>query len=249
MKKVLALFTAAAVIAIGMVACNNKNSRLYQIAEEANKQCPLSMGTIGEISSIEFDGTDMVYNALVWDDYLDVIEQNKELSKQGGLQALVSDNENVDELLKELEAANAGLKYVLKGKKSGREFSFHLSPEEIKQAKANPVDPEIFLDQQVEAVNMECPMEVGEGMVMSRVYIADANVVYVYEVDENILSMDEMEANSDELQASLDQYLSIMWSDPSGKAFLQACKNAGKNIAYSYQGQQTGKTLEFVCTL
>lgn len=249
MKKVLALFTAAAVIAIGMVACNNKNSRLYQIAEEANKQCPLSLGVMGELSSIEFDGTDMVYNATVPDDYLDLIEQNKELSKQGGLQALVSDNENVDELLKELEAANAGLKYVFIGKESGRKVTFLLTLEEIKQAKANPTDPMAFLNQQVEAINEQCPMVIAEGMEMTRVYVGEASVVYVYDVDEDILSMEEMEANSSELQASLDQYLALMWSDAAGKAFLQACKNAGKTIAYSYQGQQSGKTLDFVCTL
>lgn len=92
-------------------------------------------------------------------------------------------------------------------------------------------------------------MTVVEGMVMTKVFDDSENVVYLYDVDEEILDMDAMETNRDEVQASLDQYLDYMDNDPAGGAFLMACRNAGRNISYCYRGTSTGKTVTFICTL
>lgn len=241
---------------MGMVACGSKSGskggRMDEIAQEANKSCPISVGMVGEIESIEFDGTDIVCMVSTNEDLVDIalMEQNKDLAKQGALQMLTGNaNNNVEEMIKELENANAGMKFVYKGKTSGKVFSIRLTPDDIKQAKANPVEPEEFLNQQLGIVNSQCPMTVVEGKVMTKVFDDSENVVYLYDVDEEILDMDAMEANRDEIQASLDQYLDYMDNDPAGGAFLMACRNAGRNISYCYRGTSTGKTVTFICTL
>ena len=43
-----------------LTGCSRK-SQLKLAIEMANKQCPMSIGTTGEISSITFDGTDVIY--------------------------------------------------------------------------------------------------------------------------------------------------------------------------------------------
>ena len=42
-----------------LTGCSRK-SQLKLAIEMANKQCPMSIGTTGEISSITFDGTDVI---------------------------------------------------------------------------------------------------------------------------------------------------------------------------------------------
>ena len=54
-----------------LTACSQK-SKLKMAIEIANKQCPMSMGTAGEVSSIVFDGTNVVYSMLMNEDYADL---------------------------------------------------------------------------------------------------------------------------------------------------------------------------------
>ena len=54
-----------------LTGCSRK-SQLKLAIEMANKQCPMSIGTTGEISSITFDGTDVIYSLLMNEDYLDL---------------------------------------------------------------------------------------------------------------------------------------------------------------------------------
>ena len=54
-----------------LTGCSRK-SQLKLAIEMTNKQCPMSIGTTGEISSITFDGTDVIYSLLMNEDYLDL---------------------------------------------------------------------------------------------------------------------------------------------------------------------------------
>ena len=95
--------------AFSLVACQTKG-RLAEIAEEVNKQCPISIGMAGNIVSVEFDGTDIVYNALVSDIIdIDDIERSKDIAKQGALQIFVNPDENVRAMVDELKSADAGM--------------------------------------------------------------------------------------------------------------------------------------------
>ena len=65
-----------------LTGCSQK-SKLKLAVEVAARQCPISMGSAGEISSITFDGTDVIYTALVNEAYLklDALEKNPESMK------------------------------------------------------------------------------------------------------------------------------------------------------------------------
>lgn len=246
MKKVFSLFAAVAMLSMALVSCGG-NDHLKELAKKANDECPISMGMMGEISSIEFDGKDIVYFASVDEDWvdLDVMKENKEEAKQGILQYFTAPSKDVDEMLKELEKSDAGIKYVYEGKKSGKKVEIRLTVKEIKDAIANPMNPEELLAQDVRVTNDECPMEVDEGMVITEILIEGSDVVYVCQVDETLFDMDDFETNREAAQAALEEYMASLANDPSGKAFLNHCKNAGKDIVYRYQGTTTGKVSDF----
>ena len=60
-----------------LTGCSRK-SQLKLAIEMANKQCPMSIGTTGEISSITFDGTDVIYSLLMNEDYCNGYVQESE---------------------------------------------------------------------------------------------------------------------------------------------------------------------------
>ena len=65
-----------------LTGCSQK-SKLKLAVEVAARQCPISMGSAGEISSNTCDGTDVIYTALVNEAYLklDALEKNPESMK------------------------------------------------------------------------------------------------------------------------------------------------------------------------
>lgn len=258
MKKIFSFFAVMAMMSMVLVACNSKSdkddkdnkvdkSELAKMAKEANENCPISMGLMGEITSIEFDGTDLVYIAMVDEEWvnLDVMADNKEAAKQGMLQFFTTPNKDVEKMLKELEKTDAGVKYVYTGKTSGKKVEIKLSVKEIKEAKENPMSPEELIVQDVRVTNEQCPMEVDEGMAVTEIRIEGSDVVYICQVDETLFNIDDFEANREECQAAMEEYMADLAIDPAGKAFLDHCKSAGKAIVYRYQGATTGKVSDF----
>ena len=73
-----------------LTGCSQK-SKLKLAIELADKQCPMDMGTVGEISGITFDGTDVIYNMLMNEDYLDLnaLEKNPDRHEEGADPAAV----------------------------------------------------------------------------------------------------------------------------------------------------------------
>ena len=235
-----------------MAACgeSKKNEKLVKIAEEANAQCPISMGMIGDMTSIEFDGTDLVYTCTVDEEVVDlnVLEQNLDVAKQGALASVVNDNSA--EFFKEVVEAKAGMKIVYKGKNSGKAVTLQFSPDELKNFVEKPadlMDPEALLEEQVKITDDQCPMEIEQGLVMESVTIEGSNVVYVCKTDENLLNMDQMEENREAVQAALEEY----WysSDLAIKKMVQFCQKAHKNVVYRYVGATSGKAVEFLIKL
>ena len=259
MKKVYSLFLLMATLAFVAVSCKSDSDRakneLEKMAKEANESCPFSIGMVGEITSIEFDGKNLVFYASVDEDFvdLDVLEQNPELAKEGAFQAMFSNaNAETKKLMEELEKANAGLRAVYKGKTSGRTVSFTISYDELKKRSDNPseaMDPDEFLEQNVRVTNNQCPVSVETGIVMQEVFVEGSNVVYLYSMDEDLYDIDQMEENRSEAQALLDDEIRNLERDAAGKQFLDACRNAHKNIIYRYVGSASGKSVDFFVNL
>ena len=244
MKKFFAIFAATAVLAMGMVACSPK-SRLEKLAKAANKSCPMLVEGVGSIVKISYDGTDIVYTTVVDDNLVDIdlLEQNRKEAKEFVLQEFVNPDNDVKELLDALRPADAGIKMVYVSNRTNKEMTIRLSVDEIEAVYNNPsakASPEKVLQMQVDMANREAPQIVGEGIVLKKVYIEGDYVVFLYDADEDVIDLTEMEANREEMIAVL--------KDNEGDAdiieFQTDCRNAGKGISYHYVGSN-GKTAIF----
>ena len=76
----MVLFTCLSLMLL--TACGQKSKLKLAIAA-ANKQCPMDMGASGEISSITFDGSDVVYVLLMNESFLniDALKENPDAMK------------------------------------------------------------------------------------------------------------------------------------------------------------------------
>ena len=101
----------------------------------------------------------------------------------------------------------------------------------------------------VKALNEECPMSLGSGITLQNVQIEDLAVVYVCVVDEDIVSMDQIEASRDAIQSGLEEYMAEASQDLDVQEFVKYCKNVEKDVIYRYVGSSSGKVADFFIEL
>ena len=83
----------------------------------ANKQCPMSIGTTGEISSITFDGTDVIYNLLMNEDYLDLdaLGKNTDAMKSAVMVMFKNPKGEIKSMLEMVVDTKSGIRLIYKG--------------------------------------------------------------------------------------------------------------------------------------
>lgn len=94
----------------------------------------------------------------------------------------------------------------------------------------------------LQLANRDCPMEIDEGEILTKVTLDNDVFTYNVEVDEEISELDFDYANtkeaSDDLKATF-QLLST--TDKDTKELLQLCKESKFGIAFKYTGKQSGR--------
>lgn len=232
-----------------LTACSQK-SKLKLAIEAASKQCPMSMGTAGEVTDIDFDGKDVIYSLSMNEDYvnLDALEKNPAAMKSGVTAMFNNPKGEIKTLLELMVASEAGVKYRYKGQTSGKEIEFYLSTEDLKDLLNKDMSQEESdrkkLEELVNVTNVSCPTRVDETTVLDNLTIESDNVVYNYTVDEKAVDMDTMEENLEAMKQSIKGALNV--GDPAIKTFLQACAADNKNLVYRYKGDTSGKTVDCV---
>lgn len=102
-------------------------------------------------------------------------------------------------------------------------------------------EAESALRVQIPITNQQLPMDLGVGIVITRMYLSGNYVMYLGECDENKISITEMDNNKTEVKKKLKQTLRSMISSKQDEEFFNLCLAADKGIGYTYIGDQTGK--------
>lgn len=233
------------------VGCSRK-TKLEAGIESAGKQCPISLGTAGEVTAIRFDGTDVVYELSVDDAYLnlDALGKSPESMKAGIGAMLSNPTGDVRKTLELVVEARSGIKYVYRGKTSGKEVSCYLNADELKQllnVSLSPGDIDIKqLEEIVNLTNVSLPVAVDEATQLDKLTMEDGQVVYDYTIDEEKIKMALLKEN----EANLKQQIQSSWTmdDTSMKMFLEACIKCGKGLGYRYVGDTSGEMLYITFT-
>ncbi len=242
-QKILSRFGLLLGIALAFASCSK--TKLQILLEAANKECPVSMGLLGEISSITYEDNTVFFNYEINEDIvnIDILESNAETLKANAIIALQNSTGETKELMAEIKNAGAGLSLAFKGKQSGKTTTFELTPEEIAtigSTSAADSDPAVQLEALLKSANMQLPREDGPGMVSESATVEGDYVVYTLKVDEDIHSIQELNAQKKQIKDNIKN----MFANPDlvMQQEIAIYKNAGKGLIYKYVGNQSGET-------
>lgn len=239
MKKNIFFATFVALVTL-FASCGE--SKLQKIVKDTNLECPISMGTFGEVTSIELEDGNVVFNYSVNEDIvnIDFINENPDMMKHNTAMMLNNHTGGKNALFDALVEENAGLLIRYKGMSSGKIASISLSKKDIAELcnSTEETVPEEVLEAQVEMTNAQCPMQVDLGMVITHLSIEGDCVVYNVECDENYYSIETIRSNKELAKQGIKN--SIDTNDPTMSMFIKICKDAEKGIAYKYIGNTSG---------
>lgn len=114
-----------------MTGC--QEAKLKTVIEIANKQCPLDIGEAGKITSIIYDGNNVVYTFNMNEEITDIkqIKENPEGIKSSIKLMLQHPAADVKEMLELMAKCNAGLHMIFVGNKSGEQAVCEFTAEEL----------------------------------------------------------------------------------------------------------------------
>lgn len=101
----------------------------------------------------------------------------------------------------------------------------------------------------VEKENEQCPVEVGYGITMESAQVEGSVVVYVYMLDEDIISIDQIEENRADVQYNLETYLTEASQETDIQRFVKCCKATGRDVVCRYIGSYSGEVADFFVEL
>lgn len=245
-KNVSVMFALVIVMmTLAMSSCKKEN-RLKQMAELGNKECPMSMGLMGEMVSISYDESSntVIYDYLMNEEYfnVEVMNKNTDLLKENAYSLFATAEGELKLLVDEVLATEANLVFRYKGKESGDVVEFKMTSQDIKEARetgAAFVGPLKMLENAIKVTNDQTPMVVDEFTTMIGLSIVGDYATYEYELDESQISIHRLDDMKDGFKETLKSNL-LNVNDLSIKAFVQLCKKANKGIAYKYIGKQSG---------
>lgn len=226
------------------ISCKADEKRLQQQINVLKAELPISIGTLGEFSDIDYDGINIIYKISVNENVcnLDYLNNNKSLMRNNAVMMLRGREEGVNSISKLIGNTDAGLSIIYIGKDSGKEARITLSKSEIKKAMetADQYDPESVLAQQVAASQSMLPQKIDEVTTVERMYVQGDSFFYIYSIDENKTDMEVIEYNKSEMRKDLQLVLKT-----NGAPLARLCKEANKNIIYRYKGSISGKSIDF----
>lgn len=231
-----------------------QKTKLKAVIEIANKQCPMDMGLAGKITSIVYDGTNVVYtfnlNEAITD--IKVLNTNPESMKDAIRTMFQNPSKEIKELLNLVVECNAGLQMKFIGSKSGKEATCEINTDELKEILNGDSDESkssiAKLEAQLKMANLQFPMDAGQGVVVEKIEMADDAVVYKCTVDEDVCQIQQIEANAKVVKQGIISSLGNP-NDQAIQVFIQSCTDCDKNVTYSYISKQTGKNYDIVITV
>ena len=220
---------------------------LTEVVETLHESLPISLGQMGEITSISVSGGNLLMECSVDDDVVDIpgLKSQPELMKENMRQWLLGGDSQYGMFFDAISNEGLGLKIQYTGKKTGDQVSCELTNAEIKDRKAHlsEYDPKKQLDFQIEAANTQLPTDEGECLICTKVVRKGKYVVYYFSCDEASLDMKLLKKLRPTMHAMSLASLNSD-EDVSISQFRRSCKRANVGIAYYYIGSKSGKTVK-----
>ena len=238
--------TLLLLVSVVFVSCSSAKKDLRAEVEAANKECPISAGIIGNLSSYEYDeaNDEVIMKVSLSENLplkLSVLSQLKPLIKKSALSNFTK-ADDVIRLMKDIAKADAKLTIVYQAAGSSENLKVELSKQDVQnvaEGKIEQLTPKESVEITLVATNAQCPMQVDEVTELTSVSLDGNTFVYHYLVDEDQVSMEELEAAKETLRESIKATLTSQ--DPTLHYFVDACREGNVSIQYHYVGNCTGE--------
>ncbi len=231
-----------------------QKAKLKTAIEIANKECPINMGEAGTITSITYNGDNVVYNFRLNEEIANIkaLKSNPESIKESMKVMYQNPTKEVRTLLSLVIEGNAGLQMIFVGDKSGDTVTSMLTTAELKEilntkAEASQSD-QAKLEVQIKMANLQFPMQASKEVVIEKIELNDSSVTYICQVDEEICSIDQVEANAVNVKKGIVTNLRSQ-TDEATQTFIRCCVNCNRNITYRYVGNQSDSTYDVVVSV
>lgn len=240
MRKFEAKVMLCAMLAI--MALASCSSRLEQVVASVNKECPMSMGIDGIVSSMTIEGDSVVVEYIVYDNIFNMDSLNAHISllKEYMLAELQNADEETKEDFKVIADESTGLTYKYVGYTSGKTVLFTLSSTEMLSALVKSPETKATLAVILKFTNLAFPLEALPGHIVERARLDGNFIVYDISVDENRFNIKRSKENAEKMMDTTKSRLDP--SNPLIKMFLAICRQARVGLAYRYVGNNTGES-------
>lgn len=256
-------------LAFGLTSCQDSDKKLLEkTVEGVNEKCPIVVSPEIQIAKLELEEDYLTYyfdyseQSYMLPDEIDA-SLKKELANQI-LNAISRFSGEEKEILDLLLKKEMGLKFVMDFKRSKKQITVKFTAKEIR-SKLNSADnasddaenasDDSFADEEsetssslatlkssVETGKKLLPMDLGNGITMTDMYLSNGSLYYIYEVDENQVPLaswnDEVIANVK--AAIINELKTSAQGDASNAQLIHLCSQTGTDIVYRYKGDQTG---------
>ena len=221
---------------------------VQQIIDEANAYLPVDAGGGMTMTSLGYDHSSLVYTLEFDDDPqgLTINMMDSKVLKQSMLNTLKGNNDaSVHALFQVMEAHDLGMTYAFHGRRSKKTILVSLTLDEVRNALGSAPSPtsKSKLQGTIDMINAMYPMKVNEYLTMLCVDVVTDTVFYVYEIDEQYASIDDIAVNATSNRNTIKNEFA---SNPSSASFMAMCKQEGKALGFRYVGKSSGKKFDLL---
>ncbi len=241
---------AAAAILIVLTALTSCTSKMQQYVDAANDECPVNFVT-GILTSVELNDKAVVFNIEVNEKELTTIEnlkKNPNMLKQMWKMLFIEEKETPSkkDFLNLIASQGMGVRLnYMSIDNHAKNFSINIGNSEFKSMLKNPVTIDEQIQTQVDFSKVSLPQQLDSATTMVDTKIEDGFIVYIYDIDEQRLTMSEMESKQHVYRDNISTLINNVFTDPSSPVgdFFRMIGKKGWGIRYSYKGNASGKVL------
>lgn len=228
-------------------SCSNGNSELQKYVDEINNRCPVSAGEFGSVTGARLDGDNVILTMLINEDFFNIeaLQNNGDMLKNSVMQMLSNPTDDMQLMIDFMKKNGGSISYEYIGDSSDTKVSVTVSNDELKAIDKDDADPVAALDAQIQMTNLHFPMQVDEVTLAVNITREGNNVVYLYEINEQLYDMSSIDQYRDAIQNNLLESLRAQRDDISLRVFLNTCRKANCDIVYRYKGNHSGITYDF----
>lgn len=223
---------------IACFGCNDANrNRLRLQIEKMNSEFPVSLGNVGVCEGIRYETDDntVVFSYGINEDISPIASLSKAGEEQKAFLAnFLRSNEFGTNLLEELVKADASMRLVYRGLSSGDSTSVTLDADELREIAATEISGDtnmMQLESMLAITNRQCPQDVGEGLTLTAVNLADGFMVFYYEY--NPEEADYSVVDRELLKEAYTESLREDLQDVAGRSQLKLMKSCGVGVKYA----------------